>query len=398
MDKSNTSDFDEIFKVLKDANVVFKDINKAAKSLEKAVKLDKTLLGSSSFFTAIPFIAEKLGYKGAMIAHIKAGTHLAKKDGMFLGTQLSDLTNSLDGQARFSMASPKGADIISIVFTALAFITGQYYMNELDKDYGKTNGKLTTIINNLEADKDAELRSGFTYLQETMDSYSYIMFDDRRVQATINQLNSMLLSTDKVIESSKSLLGKSVEELSKDTKEGDPFATRFDNVFVNAKRLRLAVLNYGTAKMMEMLFSDVVKEDELGVQRERINQRFLEADEVIEKALVDLKSFIGSDEFATIIKNEQKSVPKQVATHLLVPVPFNFVVSKAVKDSQKDKAGFDYLEKYYQNLEEIKKLRESTIPTKPFDEYKALLDKDIEVTYVDGEYYIDLLNKGVKGE
>lgn len=395
MDKSNTSDFNEILKVLKAADTVFKDFNKTGKSLNKAIKLDKAVVGASSFFTAIPFIAEKIGYRNAMVAHIKAGTHLAQKDGMFLGTQLSNVKNSLAGQARFSMASPKGADIISIVFTALAFITGQYYMNELDKDYGKTNGRLTSIINTLEADKDAELQSGFIYLQDTMNSFSYIMLDERRIQATINQLNSILLNMDKLIEASKSLLAKGVEELNKDKKESEIFITKMNNIFVNAKRLRLGVLNYGTAKMMEMVFSDVIEKDELQIQRDKIQKRFDDADKAINKAFADLEKFMGSDEYAKLIKKEETSVPKQIATHLLVPVPFNILVSKTVRESDRDKARVEYINIYHKYRDELSELRETTIPTKPFDEYNSLLNKDIEITYVDGEYYAEFLPVGV---
>ena len=62
MDKLSNSDFNEILKVLKKADTVFKDFDKAGKSIDKAIKLDKSVVGANSFFTSIPFIAEKIQF------------------------------------------------------------------------------------------------------------------------------------------------------------------------------------------------------------------------------------------------------------------------------------------------------------------------------------------------
>ena len=78
----------------------------------------------------VPWIATKIGYRGALIAEVPEGMHFAKDAaGKILGTLLSDETNQVAAQARFDIMKPRGADIISAVFSVMSIVVGQYYMH-----------------------------------------------------------------------------------------------------------------------------------------------------------------------------------------------------------------------------------------------------------------------------
>lgn len=161
---------------------------------------DSTMVGASSIMGPVFItIANKINYSGALFAELPKGTHLtAVKDvtGKVWGS-ISKPNNQIAGLAQFSSASPKGADIASAIFTLLAFVTGQYYMNENLKSLNKVNGTIHNLEGHIEAEKYSELCQENETLNNIISDYQYILDNEDRINVNRILVAQIIRDTDR---------------------------------------------------------------------------------------------------------------------------------------------------------------------------------------------------------
>lgn len=360
---------------------------------DKALKIDdETIAASTSVFSLVPWIATRIGYNGALVAELPEGAHLAKDAaGKLLGSALSNESNKLVGQARFSMLQPKGADIISLVFAVMSFVTGQYYMHVNSMDMGQVNGVLKNIEGHIEAEKYSELCQENETLINIAEDYKFIVLNEDRMK------NSRLIVEDIVNKTSKNneYYKKQIEILADRFKVSgkNEGSTRHKLETINSQSYKMIfnLYNHGIATFMYMMLYNIRNKEEIKVRKERFEKKWDDSTNLIDKVYREISLFIDTPEFEKIIKKETLNVPVKAATHLLVPAPFNFVVDKKITGKKVSSVKEVYVDGLEESWDSIRKFRCEVSPIHMIDNYSSILDKKKMLISIDGDFYIDCI-------
>lgn len=361
---------------------------------DKALKIDdETIASSSSVFSMVPWLATRLGYNGALIAELPEGTHLAKDAaGKLLGTALSNESNKLVGQARFSMIQPKGADFVSIAFAVMSFVTGQYYMHVNSMDMGQANGLLRNLEGHIEAEKYSELCQENETLRNIAEDYRFIALDEDRMK------NSRLIVEDIVNKTSKNneYYKRQIESYSTRFKASEKkditTQKKLENLNSLSYKTVFNLYNHGIASFMYMMLYNIRNKEEILIRKERLEQKWDESIRLIDKTYHDIGMFMKTKDFDKILKQENLSVPAKAATHLLVPAPFNLLVDKKVTGKKVTSIKEVYTEGVEQSWESFIKFKCEVSPIPMIDNYISALDKRKMLISTDDGFYIDVID------
>lgn len=362
---------------------------------DKALKIDDdTIASSSSIFSTVPWIATKLGYSGALIAEYPDGTHLATDAaGKMLGTALSDETNQLVAQARFSSMQPKGADIISMVFAVMSFVTGQYYMHINSIDMGQANGVLKNLEGHIEAEKYSELCQENETLKNIAEDYKFIVRDEDRMKNSRLIVEDIVNKTSKNNEYYKRQIESFTERFKDAGKKDINTQEKLTNISSLAYKTIFNLYNHGIANFMYMILYNIRNKEEILTRKERLEKKWNEATQLVDKTYHDIGLFMTTKEFDKIMKQETLSVPGKAATHLLVPVPFNFIVDKKVTGTKTSNVKKIYTEGMEQSWDSFMKFKCEVSPIPMIDNYVSALDQRKMLICKDGNYYLDVIDQ-----
>ena len=363
---------------------------------DKALKIDEeTIASSSSLFTMVPWLATRLSYNGALIAELPEGTHLAKDAaGKMLGSALSNESNKLVGQARFSMIQPKGADFVAIAFAVMSFVTGQYYMHMNSMDMGQVNGVLKNLEGHIEAEKYSELCQENETLRNIAEDYRFIVLDEDRMK------NSRLIVEDIINKTSKNneYYKRQIENYAERFKAGEKKDINSQKKLVNLNSLSYKIVfnlyNHGIASFMYMMLYNIRNKEEIMIRKERLEKKWDESIRLVDKTYHEVGMLIDSQDFEKIIKQETLSVPEKAATHLLVPLPFNLLVDKTVVGKKVTNAKDVFKEGIDQSWESFIKFKCEVSPIPMIDNYVAALDKRKMLICKEDGFYIDVIDSG----
>ena len=360
---------------------------------DKALKIDdKSIASASQFFTMVPWIANKTGYSGALIAELPDGTHLAKDSlGKLLGSALSNDTNQLVGQARFSLAQPKGADIVSAVFAVMSFVTGQYYMHVNSLDMGQVNGVLKNLEGHIEAEKYSELCQENETLRNIAEDYRFIVLDEDRMKNSRLIVEDIVNKTSRNNEYYKRQIQNCAERLKKSGKNELPMQQKLENFNSLAYKTAFNLYNHGIASFMYMMLYNIRNKDEIVIRKERLEKKWDESIRLIDKSYHDFGVFMTTKDYDKLIKQEKAYLPKKIASTLLVPAPLLPVVDKKMNENIKGVKDV-FSDGLDQSWESFMKFKCEVSPITMIDSYVSALEKRKVIISLDGAYYLDVID------
>ena len=168
--------------------------------------------------------AEKV-LDGAYNVVIRDGMHLGKsannKDA-FRGMLFSNDGNALKGQADLLKIDGKSIlvspQIISGVFNAMSFATGQYYMSEINKNLKSISTGIDEIQDFLKTDKACAIKADYITLSRICRDMNFIMENDYERKAVSSDLKRINNNAIANIEFFKIMTESAINRLYKDSK------------------------------------------------------------------------------------------------------------------------------------------------------------------------------------
>ncbi len=130
------------------------------------------------------------------------------------------------------------------------------------------------------------------------------------------------------------------------------------------------------------------------IRKERLEKKWVETIRLVDKTYHDVGMLIESKDFDKVLKQETLSVPEKAATHLLVPLPFNFWVDNKVTGKKVTNAKDGFKEGVDQSWESFIKFKCEVSPLPMIDNYVAALDKRKVLISTEDGFYIDVIDSG----
>lgn len=109
----------------------------------------------------------------------------------------SGTNNEITGVARLKATSPLPG-IINSAFSALAIVTGQYFLSKIDTTLDKMASGVNEIANFLKDEKKSELEASEKHLQYVIDNYSDIMGNDIQRTSVVTNLGRIKIEAEKI--------------------------------------------------------------------------------------------------------------------------------------------------------------------------------------------------------
>ena len=363
---------------------------------KKAFELDdSTLAGASSIMAPMFFtIANKIAYSGALFAELPEGTHLtAVKDaaGKVWGS-ISKENNQIAGLAKFSAAAPKGADIASAIFTVLAFVTGQYYMNENLKTVNKINGSIHNLEGHIEAEKYSELCQENETLNNIISDYQYILANEDRLNASRILVTQILKDTDK---NAKYYMAQLTDNKNRfKTATGEiTIGEKITNISSISHKLLFTLYNYGLAMMVEQVLFNITAKEELLKRKERVQNKLSEAVEMIYFTYQYIDEFTKEKAYTKLLKKEKLSVVQKFLTWGLVPFPLCIWADKGINDYKANKLGDFYKNGLDDSKKSIQDMCQKVTPMPMLEDYISLCDMRMVIVAKDDKLYVDYVKE-----
>ncbi|TGE38613.1 hypothetical protein E4K67_11905 [Desulfosporosinus fructosivorans] len=222
-------------------------------------------------------VAFKDAVEGTYRVILDTGTILAKSKqtvGAFRGAELNQVTNKVAGQAEFiessAILSVSAAPQVALnIFNAASFVTGQYFMAQVNEKLSDIKDGLDRIEQFLDADKQSKLKADFQTLEKVNRRISFIKDDEVQKNATITQLKSIQTETQGFInfyqEQSESVR-QAADKKDKDKKIGK----NINDVGNYMTQYRCATLAYCMANLMELYLMDAPNADYFKIVHEEL--------------------------------------------------------------------------------------------------------------------------------
>ena len=352
---------------------------------------DATMAGASTIMSPLfHSVANKIAYNGALFAELPEGMHLtAVKDslGKVWGS-ISRENNQIAGLAKLSTAAPKGADIASAIFTILAFVTGQYYMNENLKSLNKINGSLHNLEGHIESEKYSELCQENETLNTIISDYQFILSNEDRLSTSRMFVSQLINDTDRnakyyttQLTDNKNRFKTAIAELT--------IGEKITIISSNSHKLLFTIYNYGLAMLVEQVLFNITDKEELIKRKNRVQNKFNEAVELIYFIYKYIDDFTKEKEYKKLIRKEKLSVIQKFLTYSLVPFPFCIFADKGINSFKANK-----LEDFYRKgLEDSKKsldeMRRKVTPIPMIEDYISLCNMRMIIVSKDNRLYVD---------
>ena len=356
---------------------------------------DSNLVGASSIMAPVFLtIANKIGYSGALFAELPKGTHLtAVKDaaGKVWGS-ISKENNQIAGLAQFSSASPKGADIASAIFTVLAFVTGQYYMNENLKSLNKVNGTIHNLEGHIEAEKYSELCQENETLNNMISDYQYILANEDRLNASRILVTQIIRDTDK---NAKYYTAQLTDSRNRFKVAADELTVgeKITIISSNSHKLLFTLYNYGLAMLVEQVLFSITDKEELLKRKDRIQNKLTDAVDMIYFTYKYIDDFSKEKEYTKLLKKEKLSVVQKFLTWGLVPFPFCIWADKGINDFKANKLGDFYKEGLENSKKSVQEMRQKVTPIPMLEDYISLCDMRMVIVAKDDKLYVDYVKE-----
>lgn len=333
--------------------------------------------------------------------------HLATIKGttdVYIGAALDNNTNQLAGQARWlkndaQLSVSNSPNIISNSFNALSFVTGQYFISQVNSNLKELHSGINEIKTYLEAIEESQLE---TAVQELNGIFGHLQF----IRTNTNRINHEIVQLDNIRNISKNSINlhkRQIDNIMKSATFSDKEAVIVENITNIRKSLiqyQLAVNVYNVAHILKIYLSGITDVDELCIYRDELEDLAVAYRSIYQEAIMWTENYLDN----TNVLNKASVMQKIMS--LGTGVAFTFIGGKnniynsykaglLVNDYFNKKRGqkkikiLDSHNNYKCHMSDIRMV-ESSIAV--MDEYINATRSPVEIVMCENEYYIKYLS------
>ena len=292
-------------------------------------------------------------------------------------------------------AALKGPQIELSVFTALSFVTGQYFMRQLNDSLSELNDKVDSVMAFLEEDKISEIRAAIDELSELTNKLSYTKGDDFKVLAALNRIHHIQSVARRNIHFYGIQVEKNIEEISNEKKDDNAtLDMRVNDLSKNLEYYKICLDIYSHAKVAEVGIQTMTSQEMLAYQKdidgniEKFRNTFKRADQIrndyLEKAKKDRAFKGGMAVGAAAVGGMVGMAFSGAGSALIVNKVAKGIKSK--NEEMKDIVG--------QSKESIQSISEDLGKIETYEKIIAdwveMSENPIEIVSVDDEFYVNI--------
>lgn len=215
--------------------------------------------------------------QGSYKVKIEKGLHLGKSHttpGAFKGNAY-DKNNNLKTQADWIV---NGAEldvsmvpqIASSVFSAVAFVTGQYFMTEIDRSLSEIKTDTKDIRQFLENEKYGKIEAAIDSLTEIIRHLKFIKNDPERRNRTLLELSGIQSVAKTYIDISQREITQEQAKV-RDDDTSDIFKKHVKIVTDSLKQYQVQVELYCQSKLLKMYLDNIWSIEELSLYQDELN-------------------------------------------------------------------------------------------------------------------------------
>lgn len=356
-------------------------------------------------------IATEQAFKKAMENSYKClldpSMHLAtikETSDVFLGTGLDNVSNQVKGQARWL----KSKEILSIsnapqvalnAFNALSFVTGQYFMAQINSNLSEINDGIDGIKQYLDTVKESELKTSFEEFNEIIKHLRFIENDHERTKSTVNKLEGI----QTVARNSINIYKKQIENLTytaSNTDDKKKVTYRIGEIRKHLVQYRYAVNVFNFSKTVNIYLNDIIDVEELKMFRNEICGTANQYKEVFERTTAWEKKYL--DDNNSLNKASRGQIISSIGAGLAVMVLGNNInmigtARKATSgllnlfDDDRKKKKTAFVNGYDLYLLKMRNMELIDSSVTAMDRYIESTSQKVEFVSVNGECYIKYL-------
>ncbi|MDF3000995.1 MAG: hypothetical protein K0Q48_1114, partial [Bacillota bacterium] len=346
--------------------------------------------------------AFKEAVEGTYRVILDPGTILAKSKqtaGAFRGSELNQVTNKVTGQAEFIENSAKlsvsaAPQVALNIFNAASFVTGQYFMAQVNEKLSDIKDGLDRIEQFLDADKQSKLKAALQTLEKVKRRISFIKDDEVQKNATITQLKSIQTQTQGFInfyQEQAESIRQAADKKDKDKKIGK----NINDVGNYMTQYRCATLAYCMANLMELYLMDAPDADYFKIVHEDLKGIVNQYKDDYSSCQDEMKNYLGSNN--ALNKRSSMQIAADLAVGVVVTVfartPVGIKAGKYVdgilneKRKEKKKEKIESLKSYMDHCGDTELLDSSV---NGISKYIAATSNTIELLKVGNDYYTNI--------
>lgn len=153
--------------------------------------------------------------------------------------------------------------IVLNVFNAASFVTGQYFMAEVNEKLATIQDGINQLLQLLDMEQASELESAIKSLQNMVDHRFYIQSSPVRIQAAIIQLHGFQEQARKTISYSKKAIQLEQSKINLKKDKDEVIDAHIHEIAKHMSRYQQAVQLLGVSTVLEVLLANITDKDEL---------------------------------------------------------------------------------------------------------------------------------------
>lgn len=321
---------------------------------------------------------------------LDTGTILAKSKltpGAFRGTELNKVTNKIAGQAEFinnnAILSVSTAPQVALnIFNAVSFITGQYFIAQVNEKLLDTKDSLERIEQFLDADKKSKLKADLQTLEKVNSRIFFIKDNKELKNATITQLENIQKDIQGFInfyQKQAESVKQAVYKKDKDKKIGK----NINDVGNYMTQYRCATLAYCMANLMELYLIDTPDVEYFKNVHEDLNKIVNQYKNNYELCQDEMIRYLNSSDALNKKSSIQSAIDLAVGNKVAQYVDQNFNEKRKEKKEEKIKN----LKLYMDHCGDTELLDSSV---NSISKYIAATNDTIELLKIGNDYYTNI--------
>lgn len=313
--------------------------------------------------------------------------------------------NAIKGQALLKPLD-KSFQLVSSTFAIMSVITGQYYLNNINRELKDVNKKLDGIKSFLVNDKKSTLLSEGEFLKNVQESLEFILNDDIYRSSTLTNIQNITISSLAKV----TFYSSQIEQLKFDEKKA-----KIEEIFQDIYELESLIANYlystqvfSLAIFLETILSKNTDEKYLEYMEKRIEEVKIKYKNNLQNWVKNWKNSLNKTKAfseSAILKFKKNMDKYQVGLPLvLFPLSSSMIGYCGISYLEYKMSEFlyerDKNKKQLKQNEAIEKIEEIIYGSLDYinnkerniELYNAICNKKIEVLKYNGEMYIKVEN------